>query len=633
MCGLVGFFYTDPIRKAEVEVVRKMAQALKHRGPNDGGEFVDGNLALAHRRLSIVDLSSRGRQPLCNEDGSIWVVFNGEIYNHLDLRERLQSRGHQFQTMTDTEVLVHAYEEWGTSCFNELDAMMAVAIYNRIQGRLILATDPFGKKPIYYTMQDGIFAFGSEIKALKEHPLIQCKVSSISIGRYFAYEYIPSSSTFYEEMFKLEPGSFLEISLLEETSRSLNCRRYWNLSFEPKVELSLEGASKRFRELLIKSVEKRLMADVPLGLFLSGGMDSAAILWAISEVREAGTLSTFSIGFEEKSFDESRYSSLVANHFGTKHHHKVLRVGSLLKVLPRVLGHLDEPLGDPSLLPTYLLSEFASEYVTVALSGDGGDELLGGYDPFVAQKLAAFVEHLPARVVESFRGLVGRLPHSSRYMSMDFRLKRFLSGFSPDCRKKVELRNQIWIGSYQDRIFSKAYLKKFPLQTIFEPTLSKVDESLGDVDRLSSIYIRTYLLDDILAKVDRASMMNSLEVRSPFLDRNLAEFLARLPAHFKVHGFRRKYLLRKSLKGLIPNEILNRSKQGFSMPLTKWFKNELKISAKESCEWLAAKHPEIFAPDGLIQIFQEHTSGRTDGRKELWCAMILHHILLREERL
>ncbi|MDR4509200.1 MAG: asparagine synthase (glutamine-hydrolyzing) [Candidatus Brocadiaceae bacterium] len=626
MCGIAGFFYLDNKRVAETSFIQQMTESLSHRGPDNRNYYRDNTVALGHQRLAVIDLSVFANQPLCNEDATVWTVFNGEIYNYRELRQKLKSRNHTFKTNSDTEVIVHSYEEWGLSCFDKIDGMMAVALYDKPGKKLILAKDRFGKKPLYYTLQNGIFAFASELKALKKHPHIKTTLSQRSVERYLAYEYVPTPDTIYENIFKLDAAQYLVVSTQGEKLSALSPVTYWNVPFEPKLDISLDEACGSFKELFIQAVEKRLISDVPLGVFLSGGIDSSSIVWAMSQVREAASIKTFSIGFEEKSFDESQHAQEVAAYFGTNHHSKIFDVNTLLKIMPDVLGFLDEPIADASILPTFLLSQFTREYVTVALGGDGGDELFAGYDPFIAHKIANVIELLPGPILKFGRWLSCQLPVSEKNMSFDFRARHFMKGFSAALKGSPELRNQVWLGAFGMDQLASCMNSAFTWEDIYRSTLTRTNKGLHEIDRLSDIYIKTYLHDDILVKIDRASMMNSLEVRTPFLDTQLAEFVARLPVQYKMRGLETKYLLRHAMKDLVPDFVLSRSKKGFGIPLSKWLRKELLSQSKEAIRALHVQMPDIFRQDELNKIISRHVNRKSDCRKEIWSMMMLRSI-------
>lgn len=623
MCGIAGYFYLDQEHTAEQALIQNMTDTLAHRGPDNGNYYLDGNVALGHRRLSIIDLSESANQPLCNEDQNVWVVFNGELYNFVGLRQELEKKGHHFRSRTDTEVIVHGYEEWGLECFKHFDGMMAVAIYDRNKKQIVIAKDRFGKKPLYYTLRNGVFAFASELKALIAHPAIEAKISSRAIERYLAYEYVPTPETIYENINKLDAAQYAVISTQGNAPVELKIHNYWELKFEPKLDISIDEACSQFRELLIKAVEKRLVSDVPLGVFLSGGIDSTSITWAMAEVTEAKNIQTFSIGFREKSFDESDYARQVADYFGTHHRSKIFNVNTLLKNLPEIIRQMDEPLADASILPTYLLAKFTRKYVTVALGGDGGDELFAGYDPFIAHQIANVVEHLPQSVLNSIRWFANRLPISDKNMSFDFRMRHFMKGFIPELKGKPELRNQAWLGPFEPGRYLKPRNGHLSLTEIYRPTINRTNTWLKDVDRLSNIYIKTYMHDDILVKIDRASMMNSLEVRNPFLDTQLAEFAARLPVHFKIKGLSTKHVMKRALRGYVPDSILRRNKKGFGIPLSKWLRNELTGESRTLGQKLPEQFPHIFNRAEINNMVSGHQQGSLDARKEIWSMMML----------
>jgi len=627
MCGISGFFYLDPWHQAERLVIENMTKSLSHRGPDREGYLFDRNLALGHRRLSIIDLSDSANQPMSNEDGTVWIVFNGELYNFRELRIQLKKSGHIFKSNGDTEVIVHGYEEWGKDCLKHFDGMLAVVIYDKKRRRLIIAKDRFGKKPLYYTLQNGVFAFASEIKALTCHPDIDMELSKLGIERYLAYEYCPTGGSIYENIFKLDAASFLEISVDSIAGKLPQPQKYWQLDLTPKLELCETEAGVQFRDLLIAAVEKRLISDVPLGVFLSGGIDSSAIVWAMAQIQDAASIKTFSIGFNQQSFDESDYARQVATYFGTDHHSKTFDIDELLEIFPTVMSMTDEPFADASILPTYLLSRFTREKVTVALGGDGGDELFAGYDPFLALQFAPVIEYLPAPVQQMLQRLASFLPVSDRNMSLGFRLHHFLKGFSPATKGLPELRNQIWLGSNGLNGKINSSRNGFSIDEIYHSTLAQIRPDLHAVDRLSNSYISTYLHDDILVKVDRASMMNSLEVRTPFLDTELAEFVARLPVNYKLRGLKTKYLMKIAMSGFIPDNILNRSKKGFGIPLAKWLRKDLAVVAQNSLTDLTNKFPENFNRQYETELFNQHLAGRADHRKEIWAKVILNEVI------
>jgi asparagine synthase (glutamine-hydrolysing) len=621
MCGICGF-----VGEGTRSDLIAMADALKHRGPDGAGYHIEAatRVHLGHRRLAILDLPG-GVQPMWNEDGQVGVVFNGEIYNHLDLRRQLQTRGHIFQSdHSDTEVLVHGYEEWGEDLPAKLNGMFAFAIYDRRQKRMFLARDRFGKKPLYYTQRRGLFAFSSELTSLAEHPEVDSSIDPRSLRKCLAYNFLPAPNALYRGVRKLPGGHLLTFDLGTERLR-LKC--FWRFRIEPvdKVPANAEMVwADELRHLLSQAVRRRLISDVPLGLFLSGGIDSTAILAFAAEHMPCGQIKTFSIGFQEPSYDESSYARLAAQSAGSTHHERILHIHHAWQLVPEVLDRLDEPIGDPSILPTFLLAQFARQHITVALSGDGGDELFAGYDTFHALRPAQWYDRLVPRGLHPlFRFLVGQLPLSSASMSLDFRLRTALRGLS----YPRPLWNAAWLGSLEPNEIAELTQAPIDLEDLYAEALAVWEDSTADnlIDRTLEFYTRLYLQDDILTKVDRATMLNSLEARSPFLDNDVVEFARRLPAHFKYRKGQTKYLLKRMLRDMIPAKILQRKKKGFGIPLTQWLR-----------DWtmnLDGPGVPYFNDKWVQQRWREHRAGKADHRYFLWYDLALrHHVLAHASR-
>jgi asparagine synthase (glutamine-hydrolysing) len=615
MCGICGM--VGPAA-ADRGVLTRMTRVLEHRGPDDAGfhvaSYEDGvSIGLGFRRLSIIDLDT-GNQPIANEDGSVLVVFNGEIYNFRELRAELEARGHRFATNADTEVLVHLYEDLGTRCVERLNGMFAFAIWDQTERRLILGRDRFGKKPLYYAEVDGGLLFGSELKSLLEHPSCPRELDHESLAAYLAVEYVPTPRAIFEGMRKL-PAAHV---LVWEDGR-VRLERYWDLSF-PRVDgtQSEDDYSDELRSRLREAVRRRLVSDVPLGAFLSGGIDSSSVVAFMSEALPAGAVKTFSIGFGERSFDESEHARRVAQYFGTDHHEDVFTASAMAELLPIVADHLDEPFADASVLPTYLLSRFTREHVTVALGGDGSDELLAGYPTFPADRVAALYAVPRALHERVVLPLADKLPVSTANFSAEFRLKRFLRGAA----SAPEIRHPVWLGSFtpaeQDELLSRP--AGDPLETHrrhFESAPSR-----DRVERLVYLYAKTYLQDDILVKVDRASMACSLEVRAPFLDVELAEFLGRVPPRLKLHRLGTKYLLKRAMRDLLPEGIAGRPKKGFGVPVAEWIKGELREAVQEELSAERLRRQGLFEPAAVQRLLTEHLTGRRDHRKPLWTLFV-----------
>ena len=615
MCGICGIVGPAPVDR---RVLSRMTGVLEHRGPDDEGfhiaEYDDGSaVGLGFRRLSIIDLNT-GNQPIGNEDGSLQVVLNGEIYNYRELRAELIGRGHRFATNSDTEVIVHLYEELGARCVERLNGMFAFALWDEKDRRLLLARDRFGKKPLYYADLGDALLFGSELKALLQHPRCPRELDFPSLSRYLALEYVPTPRAIFDGVSKLPGGHYL---LWHEGRTSVE--QYWDVSFASDGDnRSDEDYVEEFRDLFREAVRRRLVSDVPLGAFLSGGIDSSSVVAMMSEALPAGAVKTFSIGFEDSSFDESTYARRVADHFGTDHHETVLTQSAMVDLLPTVTEFLDEPFADPSILPTYLLSRHTRESVTVALGGDGSDELLAGYPTFPADRFATLYP-LPRVLNERIViPLADRMPVSTKNFSVDFKLKRFLRGAGSPTSE----RHATWLGSFtpaeQETLLTSRPADPFGEQhSAFEnaPTTDRVE-------RLLYVYAKTYLQDDILVKVDRASMACSLEVRAPFLDVDLVEFLGRVPARLKLRRLETKHLLKRAMAGILPPGIAERPKKGFGIPIADWLKGGLREALQDELSPGRVREQGIFEPAVVERYVSEHMSGRSDHRKPLWTLFV-----------
>ena len=602
MCGIAGFLGTGD--RGDLEA---MTACLAHRGPDAEGFFIDAvrGLHLGHRRLSILDLGGGG-QPMSSTDGRLVVVFNGEIYNHAELRSRLSVKGHHFLTdHSDTEVLLHGWKEWGEELPGQLNGMWAFAIWDRDQRRLFLSRDRFGKKPLYYFQRAGTFGFSSELTSLLKHPAAPRNVSDLARVKFFAHALIPAPWSAIAGIWKLPAAHNL---LVEESGSACRVSRYWRYVIEP-VEPSAtdEELAAELREIVLRATRRRLVADVPLGIFLSGGIDSSFIAALAAGEIGGPSLSTFTIGFTEPSFDESAPAKLMAAHLGTSHNEQVLDLDAALDCLPRIFDLLDEPQGDGSLLPTWLLSRFARNKVTVALGGDGGDELFAGYDPFRALRLAGLYSRIvPRPVHEGLRMLAGMLPVSHANISMDFKIKRTLRGLSHDAR----LWNPVWLGALEPSELARLTDSHFDIEDIYGEAILAWETCQSDdpVDRTLQFYTEIYLQDGILQKADRASMMNSLEVRSPFLDIEVADFARKLPRRFKLRGNTTKYLLKLAAKPLLPEAIVGRNKKGFGSPVGKWLR--------------AGRIAPQPANDMVREKLDQHLGGQADERLFLWCEYV-----------
>jgi asparagine synthase (glutamine-hydrolysing) len=621
MCGIAGFF-----GRGDGNDLVAMVRAEVHRGPDDEGLFADPALPmfLGFRRLTIRDAAG-GTQPMWNEDGSVAVVFNGEIYNHVELRRELERRGHRFRSShSDTEVLVHGYEEWGAALPQRLNGMFAFAVFDRSKRRLFLARDRFGEKPLYYYAVPGLFAFASELFALVQHGAIDARPTPAALRKLFAYGYIPAPGALYEGCAKLPAGHSLELDLAAGAAQKLRC--YWSFAIEPDEDVARRGEPaliEELRELIMQAVRRRIVSDVPVGMFLSGGIDSSTILAALVRNRGPKDIKAFTIGFTEPTFDESAYARIAAGHLGIDHQLRMLNMAKARDLIPTVLGRLDEPLGDASILPTYMLSAFAREQVTVALSGDGGDELFAGYDPFDALAPGTFYRRVvPTWLHRVLRAIVGRLPYSDKNMSLDFKLRHTLMGLS----YPPNLWAPVWMSPLDPELFSELFGGKVPVEELYGDVIAAWDgcASTDPADRLMEYFTRFYLQDDILTKTDRASMMHSLETRAVFLDNDLVEFSRRLPRRFKYNNGQRKYLLRRAAETLLPGSIVDRRKKGFGIPIADWLKT---IPAEPPLGPVAG-----LSSDWARRAWTDHRAGRKDHRMFLWTWLSLQHVLERVRR-
>jgi len=614
VCGIVGNVLARGDRTPDPAVLKRMNDRLAHRGPDDEGFFVEGQAALAMRRLKIIDLAT-GHQPMSGEDRRVWAVFNGEIYNYRELTAELTGRGHTFLTRSDTEAIVHGYEERGLAALNDLEGMFAFALWDAPARTLVLARDRLGIKPLYYAVLADQIVFASELRALVEHPAIDRALDLTALSRYLAHEYVPAPASIFRSIRKLPAGHWLTY-----TEGRVKMEPYWTVPFRPDRAIGAAEAVERLRSVLDLAVRQHLVSDVPLGVFLSGGIDSSAVA-AFAARHVGGRLKTFSIGFEDPSFDESAHSRRVAQALGTDHHEEVLDARGVCELVERLPDLLDEPLGDASLIPTFLLSRFARRSVAVALSGDGGDELFAGYSTYQAHRLARGVEVIPRWLRRGLiRPAVERLPVSLSNLSLDFRLKRFLEGMD---YADVE-RHAVWLGSFtpaeQRELFTHETLGRMeapPSYAAFHEILASAPPVEG-LERMLYLDLKGYLGEGVLTKTDRASMACSLEVRVPLLDRRVVELAVRLPMDLKLRGLTTKWVLKRALAGALPPETLARPKKGFGIPLGHWFRDPLRPLMRDVCGSDAIRRGGLFRPEAVERLMSEHESRRRDHRKKLY---------------
>lgn len=609
-----------------------MAGALAARGPDGEGFHVSVGVGLGHRRLAIIDVAG-GQQPLYSEDGAVALIVNGEIYNFEALRAELQERGHQFKTRSDSEVIVHGYEVWGAGVIDRLEGMFALALWDGRARSLLLARDRMGEKPLFWapTPRGGL-AFASELRALRHAPGVNVAVEPASLARYLVYEYVPAPATMWTGVFKLEPGTRLTWT----AGAAARVDRYWALplpvSADAGRERSAEWAGNELRETLRASVRQRLVSDVPLGVFLSGGVDSSAIAALAAEAR-GGDIDTFSVGFDVPGFDESEHARTVARFIGSRHHEERLSPAALMELIPRLGTLLDEPIGDGSIVPTHLLARFARRHVTVALGGDGGDELFAGYPTFQAERLATLLWDRAPRVVGQAATGLGRLtasmlPSSTGYMSPAFKLRQFLRGApaGEGGAPSPERRHQAWLGSFEPGQALDALapgVRQRAGQNLYDVVDARMAEcpARDPRDRVMWFYARGYLGDGVLTKVDRATMAVGLEARAPLLDTRVIELACRVHPSLRLRGLTTKYLLKRAVRGLIPDAIIDRKKQGFAMPIGNWFRGPLRPLLEETLSERRLRETGLFDPQPIRRLVSEHVEGRADHRKPLWTLM------------
>ncbi len=612
MCGIAGYW-----GEGNEKILDKMIDSVSYRGPDDRGTLVRNNIGLGHRRLSIIDLSAAGHQPMSNESDTVHLVFNGEIYNYKDLKNELKEK-HNFKGNSDTEVIIYLYEEYGEEVFSKLAGMFTIALLDEKKNKLYLARDRMGKKPLYWYKYEGLFLFGSELKVLMNHPNFKREIDINSLNKYLSYEYIPTPHSIFKNTYKLEPGSYLTYDGI-----NIDKKNFWQPTFLPK-ETSLDNAKTELNHSLLRSIEKRLISDVPIGVFLSGGIDSSTVAYYATRVSKS-KVKTFSIGFKEKSFDESEYAKEVANYLGTEHYEKILSVKDGLEIIKEIGNNLDEPIADASIIPTFLLSKFTREHVTVALGGDGGDELFFGYDTFLAHKLAKIYEFIPAvlrkKIIEP---AINNLPTSFSNISLDFKLKKFTSGFEGN----QDYRNERWLGAFSHKDKSKLFLKNIWQKVKKENEYEDVDRYIKGsnfkdyYDELALLNQRLYMMDQVLVKVDRASMLNSLEVRAPFLDTAIVDLANHLPSDMKLHGLERKYILKELMKDKLPRDIVYRNKKGFGMPIAEWLRGDLKKDILALLNKEIISKMDLFNYDYIENLLAEHFSGKRDNRKQIWTLFV-----------
>ncbi|HNZ03896.1 MAG TPA: asparagine synthase (glutamine-hydrolyzing) [Myxococcota bacterium] len=626
MCGITGFTRFGGACQDDDAVLSRMTASLSHRGPDDDGRWIGNGACLGHRRLSIIDVAG-GRQPLLSEDGQVVVVCNGEIYNHHELRALVISRGHRLSTRSDCEVLVHLWEDEGTAMLERLDGMFAFALWDSRTRTLALARDRMGKKPLFWSRVGRDAVFGSELRAVVTHPDVSRRVDPTSLYRFLTLDYVPTPYSIFEGVFKVQPGGFVVID-----AEGVREGRFHELTVPLKpTETDERTAARDVWDSLVRATGARLESEVPLGVFLSGGLDSGAVLAAMAEHVDPAGISTFTIGFEDPTFDESAPAGLVAKKFGTKHHVRRISGAQALELVQETPTIADEPLADYSILATTLLSRFAREHVTVALSGDGGDELFYGYDTFRADRWASFIDAMPLsrlfkRVLPAAASMI---PVSDRNMGLDYKVSRMARGL----RYGRYERHLAWTGSFDPAdvrppagVLSDDFAGMLNvLDSDPYPDVNRVLQGAGDADPLkllSLLYARLYLLDGVLVKVDRASMSTGLEVRSPFLDTRMVELAMSLPPGLNLNGGRTKQLMRTMLEGRLPDEILTLPKKGFGVPMASWLRADLRPLLEDLLSPERLRRQGIFRPEAVSFLVDSHMSKKRNCRKELFNLLV-----------
>jgi asparagine synthase (glutamine-hydrolysing) len=622
MCGICGIVdLSAGSYNLSREILERMNRSIIHRGPDEDGYYLDARAGLASRRLSIIDLAG-GQQPIPNENKTLWIVLNGEIYNYRELRSYLEKHDHQFRSQSDTEVILHLYEEFGLDCVQHLDGIFAFAIWDAVKGELVLARDRMGIKPLYYSqLADGTLVFCSEMRGLLAHPNMPRNIDLIALNEYLSYEYVPSPRTILRNIYRLEAGQVARFNPL-----GFQPQVYERLSFkqaESRPPVDWRDYASELYETLRSAVQRELVSDVPVGVLLSGGLDSSTIAAMMVDLYP-GKVESFSIGFENASFDESRYARQMANYLGTQHNEMILTSQKAVGLVEQMPSILDEPFADSSFIPTYLLSWFARQKVKVVLGGDGGDELFAGYPTLIAHRLISYYESLVPWALRAYVApkVLNRLGVSFNNISLDFRMRRFLNG------RNVPLlaRHQRWLGSFVDDEKGQLFQDwvKPVLRETYTPSYAHARECDARQPFNQVLYndLKLYLEGDILFKVDRASMANSLEVRVPLLNREVVQFADQLPFNLKLNGLTSKFILKKAMRQRLPANIINRPKKGFNMPVAHWLTGDLKEMMLDLLAEPLIRQQGLFQYGYIHGLIEDHLSRRKDNRKLLWTLLM-----------
>jgi asparagine synthase (glutamine-hydrolysing) len=615
MCGIVGYISPKNFVGSfdREDILKRMCEAIVHRGPDEQGTVVRGRAALGMRRLSIIDLKT-GQQPIFTNDGCLAIVFNGEIYNYLELKGDLESKGYRFKTNSDTETILYAFKEYGHACVKHLRGMFAFAIWDFEKEELFLARDRVGKKPLFYALAgDGSFIFSSELKSLVLFPGLERTIDPVALDAYLTFGYVPEHLCIFNKFKKLEPGHFLVLA-----KDNVSKKRYWNLPEEKLEGRSEVMIAEELVERIREAVKVRLISEVPLGAFLSGGIDSSAVVAMMAELSDA-PVKTFSIGFHEDSYNELDYARRAARHFKTDHHEFIL-TPKLANIVDEVAWHFDEPFADSSALPTFMVAKLAREHVTVVLSGDGGDELFGGYTRYKTALGRQWARKLPKLIRDRMADVANFLPHSARGKNYLYNISQDHLGQYIDL---ISLFNRPQRTMLYSKEFSRKLIEKdFGTERDFY-NIAGTERTTDLLGPLMSLDFKTYLPSDIMVKVDRMTMANSLEARSPLLDQELIEFAAQIPSDLKLKNRETKYVLKKALEGIVPNEILYREKQGFGIPIEAWINRELREEIRETLLDKNSLGSELFDRSYIEVLLAEHSTGRRDHSHAIWALFML----------
>jgi asparagine synthase (glutamine-hydrolysing) len=621
MCGICGFYGLE-----DKNLLRRMCYVLRHRGPDDSGIYLDNNVGLGHQRLNVIDLKT-GRQPIHNEDGSIWITYNGEIYNFQELRKELEAKHHNFYTNTDTEVVVHAYEEYGEDCVERFNGMFAFAIWDSKNKKFFLARDRIGKKPLYYTLVDGKFLFASEMKALLQYEELKREVDFEALNNYLTFLYILAPRSILKNIKKLPAAHTLTFK-----DGAIETKEYWDLRFEEKRS-DKASIKKEIYALLEDAVRKRLISDVPLGAFLSGGLDSSIVVGLMSRIMDE-PVKTFSIGFEEKCFDETKYARIVAEHFGTDHHEYIVKPDAI-DILPKLVWYYDEPFADASAIPMYYITKIAKEKVTVVLTGDGGDESFAGYYRYRDYYLGKRYNVIPKGIRKILPKLVNTIPITKgRYNFVGY-AKTFVNSFELPMEEKYLEYQSAFNNKMKESLYSYDFKREIINNNLFKPFLAKC-RSCSTLSQMQYVDIKTSLPEDMLVKVDRMASANAIETRAPLLDYPLMEFAATLNPNLKLKGLNGKYILKQSVNELLPREIIKRKKAGFAVPIRDWFRSELKDLVNQVLLDRETLKRNYFDDNYIKKILDSHQKGTNDFSYHIWALLNLelwHRMFIDNENI